>query len=73
MEATITESDILAVCGNEIGNPSYPAHSNAMKTEMFTVCKRCGKPNGNGYQYCTACHRSHKRKSPKRSLNKGSK
>jgi len=44
----------------------HPAHSNAVQTKMFTECKRCGNSNGNGYQYCTACHGGHKRRSPKR-------
>jgi hypothetical protein len=38
----------------------YPSRSTAAKTKMLTVCKRCGKQNDNGYQYCTACHKAHK-------------
>jgi hypothetical protein len=39
---------------------AYPPHSTAAKTEMLTVCKKCGKRNDNGYQYCSACHQQHK-------------
>jgi len=44
------------------------ARSTAAQTKMLTVCKRCGKPNANGYQYCTACHTAHRnaRKTPSR-------
>jgi hypothetical protein len=27
---------------------------------MFTECKNCGKPNNNGFQYCTVCHKAHR-------------
>jgi cytochrome c553 len=40
---------------------SYPEHSTAARTKMLTICKRCEKSNDNGYQYCTACHKTHKR------------
>jgi hypothetical protein len=40
----------------------YPTWSNAVKTIMFTKCKACGKANGNGYQYCDACHQTHGRR-----------
>jgi hypothetical protein len=39
--------------------------STAVKTKMLTVCKGCGKPNGNGYQYCTACNIVHNNKRKK--------
>ena len=37
----------------------HPPRSTAVKTKMLTVCKRCGQPNDNGYQYCTACHKAY--------------
>jgi hypothetical protein len=40
--------------------PKYPSRSTAARTKMLTACKRCGKSNDNGYQYCTACHKEHK-------------
>ena len=40
----------------------FPSRSTAAKTKMLTVCKNCGKPNDNGYQYCTACHQANKDK-----------
>jgi len=43
----------------------YPARSTAAKTKMLTVCKKCGNGNGNGYQYCTACHKAHKARNGK--------
>ena len=39
---------------------SYPFRGTATKTKMLTVCKTCRKQNGNGYQYCTTCHKAHK-------------
>ena len=38
----------------------FPNRSTAAKTKMLTVCKRCNQPNGNGYRYCTECHKDHK-------------
>lgn len=38
----------------------YPSRSTAAIPNMLTVCKKCGKSNDNGYQYCTACHKAHK-------------
>lgn len=51
---------MIAAASESESPSSYPANSNALKTAMFTKCKRCGKANDNGYQYCTACHRTHK-------------
>jgi hypothetical protein len=51
----------LATQENEIETPLYPPHCNAVRTKMFTTCKRCGKPNNNGYQYCTDCHKRYRR------------
>jgi ribosomal protein L37E len=58
----IFKRSMIAAAASESEAPSsFPATSNAIKTEMFTKCKRCGKANDNGYQYCTACHHKHKR------------
>jgi hypothetical protein len=40
---------------------NFHQRSTATKTKMLTVCKKCGKQNGNGYQYCTTCHKAHKK------------
>jgi hypothetical protein len=53
--------ELIEQCGKDIDQPPYPKHSNAVVTQMLTVCKNCGKPNSNGYQYCTTCHDHHKR------------
>ena len=52
----------------KIGGTPFPPFSNAVTTKMFTHCKKCGTPNANGYQYCTACHKSHKKKTGKRGV-----
>ena|ERR1035437_3353681 len=55
-------------CNTKIGGTPYPPHSNAVITQMFTHCNKCGKANTNGYQYCTACHKSHKKKTGNRGV-----
>ena len=52
----------------KIGGMPYPPFSNAVTTQMLTHCKKCGKPNTNGYQYCTACHKNYKKKTGKRGV-----
>ena len=59
---------LIDECKTKIGGTAYPPFSNAVATQMFTHCKKCGKPNTNGYQYCTACHESHKKKTGKRGV-----
>jgi hypothetical protein len=34
----------------KIGGTPFPPFSNAVTTQMFTHCKKCGTPNANGYQ-----------------------
>jgi hypothetical protein len=57
----MTFEEIIEECGKDIDQPQYPSHSNAAVTQMLTLCKKCGKPNSNGYQYCAQCHTKHKR------------
>src|ERR1035438_7439511 len=64
----MTIEELIKECGTDVDQPSYPPFSNAVTTQMFTHCKKCGKPNTNGYQYCTACHKSHKKKTGKRGV-----
>jgi recombinational DNA repair protein RecR len=39
---------------------NFSKRSTAARTKMLTVCKGCKQSNGNGYQYCTACHKEHR-------------
>ena len=55
-----TRDELMKVCATEIDQPPYLPHSNVIITQMVAACKKCGKPNNNGYQYCTACHTKHK-------------
>jgi hypothetical protein len=58
----VTEAPVAAMPVLPAQNPTpYPSYSNAVSTAMFTVCKKCGRPNNNGFQYCTACHQKHKK------------
>jgi hypothetical protein len=64
----MTMEEPINECNTKIGGTPFPPFSNAVTTKMFTHCKKCGKPNTNGYQYCTACHESHKKKTGKRGV-----
>jgi hypothetical protein len=57
----MTMEELINECNTKIGGAPFPPFSNAVTTQMFMHCKKCRKPNTNGYQYCTACHRSHKK------------
>lgn len=60
-DSAMTIEELIEQCRKDIDQPQYPTHSNAVVTQMFTLCKKCGKPNGNGYQYCAGCHTKYKR------------
>jgi uncharacterized OB-fold protein len=64
----MTMEGLINECNTKIGGTPYPPFSNAVTRQMFTQCKKCGKPNANGYQYCTACHKSRKRKTGNRGV-----
>lgn len=34
--------------------------STAAVTKRLTICKKCRRPNSNGYQYCSACHKAYR-------------
>src|SRR5689334_20678824 len=59
---TATPNPCCPVSPSVSGQPRFPAYSNAVKTRLFKVCKRCGQVNSNGYQYCSACHKAHSQK-----------
>ena len=40
----------LINCKTKVSGTPYPPFSNAVTTQMFTHCKKCGTPNANGYQ-----------------------
>jgi hypothetical protein len=42
--------------------------STAVVTQNLTVCKGCRQPNGNGYQYCDACHKAHSSRRPRKAI-----
>jgi hypothetical protein len=37
----MTIDELVEQCGKEIDQPLYPSHSNAVVTQMFTLCKKC--------------------------------
>jgi hypothetical protein len=67
-ELIVTSEKLINGCNTKIGETPYPPFSNAVTTQMFRQCKKCGKPNTNGYQYCTACHKDHKKKTGMRGV-----
>src|ERR1022692_2922560 len=64
----MTTEELMNECNTKIGGTPFPPFSNAVTTQMSTHCKKCGTPNANGYQYCTACHKNHKKKTGKRGV-----